>query len=251
MESLFQIDDYITEISTPDGCKWIGKTVAEVEELVGEKMTLFGFIRKDDKVLPPNPDGIIQEGCRYVVKADPVELQAIDRGTRPASVHRDAASHRQPEGGEHRLHRGHRDRRLAAAGAHPDVPPASQRQHDDAHGCGASKQAHPQAAQGGGFSRRRRFAAARQNPGDGRHHHRSQSAALGRAGAKGGYVLTDWFVSGDICGSHRFEHDWVPNDHCLLGCCAGLHSLRDFAAPRYLPGGGMANHRPPRRDDSG
>jgi di/tricarboxylate transporter len=77
MESLFQIDDYITEISTPPGCKWIGKTVAEVEKLVGEKMTLFGFIRKDDKVLPPNPDGIIQEGCRYVVKADPVELQAL------------------------------------------------------------------------------------------------------------------------------------------------------------------------------
>jgi di/tricarboxylate transporter len=77
MESLFQIDDYITEISTPPGCKWIGKTVAEVEKLVGEKMTLFGFIRKDDKVLPPNPDGIIQEGCRYVVKADPVELQGL------------------------------------------------------------------------------------------------------------------------------------------------------------------------------
>ena len=77
MESLFQINDYITEISTPTGCKWIGKTVAEVEKLVGEKMTLFGFIRKDDKVLPPNPDGVIQEGCRYVVKADPVELQAL------------------------------------------------------------------------------------------------------------------------------------------------------------------------------
>ena len=77
MESLFQINDYITEISTPPGCKWIGKTVAEVEKLVGEKMTLFGFIRKDDKVLPPNPDGVIQEGCRYVVKADPVELQAL------------------------------------------------------------------------------------------------------------------------------------------------------------------------------
>ena len=77
MESLFQIDEYITEISTPDGCKWIGKTVAEVEKLVGEKMTLFGFIRKDNKVLPPNPEGIIQEGCRYVIKADPVELQGL------------------------------------------------------------------------------------------------------------------------------------------------------------------------------
>ena len=77
MESLFQINDYITEISTPPGCKWIGKTVAEVEKLVGEKMTLFGFIRNDDKVLPPNPNGVIQEGCRYVIKADPVELQAL------------------------------------------------------------------------------------------------------------------------------------------------------------------------------
>ena len=77
MESLFQINDYITEISTPADCKWVGKTVTEVEELVGEKMAIFGFIRKDDKVLPPNPDGIIQEGCRYVVKADPVELQGL------------------------------------------------------------------------------------------------------------------------------------------------------------------------------
>ena len=77
MESLFQIDDYITEISVPAGCDWIGKTVSEVEKLVGEKMTLFGFIRKDGRVLPPNPDGVIQEGCRYVAKADPVELQAL------------------------------------------------------------------------------------------------------------------------------------------------------------------------------
>ena len=77
MESLFQINDYITEISTPADCKWVGKTVTEVEELVGEKMAIFGFIRKDNKVLPPNPDGIIQEGCRYVVKADPFELQGL------------------------------------------------------------------------------------------------------------------------------------------------------------------------------
>ena len=27
--------------------------------------------------MPPNPDGVIQEGCRYVVKADPVELQVL------------------------------------------------------------------------------------------------------------------------------------------------------------------------------
>ncbi|MEC8973490.1 MAG: SLC13 family permease, partial [Verrucomicrobiota bacterium] len=77
MESLFQIDDYITEISVPADCDWIGKTVTEAEQLVGEKMTLFGFIRKDGRVLPPNPDGVIQEGCRYVAKADPVELQAL------------------------------------------------------------------------------------------------------------------------------------------------------------------------------
>ena len=77
MESLFQIDDYITEVSIPADCKWIGETVAEVENLVGEKMAIFGFIRKDNKVLPPNPDGIIQEDCRYVVKADPFELQGL------------------------------------------------------------------------------------------------------------------------------------------------------------------------------
>ena len=77
MESLFQIEDYITEISVPSGCDWIGKTVAEVEKIVSEKMTLFGFIRKDGRVLSPNPDGVIQEGCSYVVKADPMELQML------------------------------------------------------------------------------------------------------------------------------------------------------------------------------
>jgi di/tricarboxylate transporter len=77
MESLFQISDYITEISIPDNCKWIGESVAAVEKRVGEKMTMFGFIRKDGKLVPPNPEGLIREGSRFLVKADPVELQGL------------------------------------------------------------------------------------------------------------------------------------------------------------------------------
>ncbi len=77
MESLFQISDYITEISIPENCKWIGESVAAVEKMVGEKMTMFGFIRKDGKLVPPNPEGIIREGSRFLVKADPVELQGL------------------------------------------------------------------------------------------------------------------------------------------------------------------------------
>ena len=77
MESLFQISDYITEISIPENCKWIGESVAAVEKLVGENMTMFGFIREDGKLVPPNPEGIIREGSRFLVKADPVELQGL------------------------------------------------------------------------------------------------------------------------------------------------------------------------------
>jgi di/tricarboxylate transporter len=77
MESLFQISDYITEISIPENCKWIGESVGAAEKMVGEKMTMFGFIRKDDKLVPPNPEGIIRVGSRFLVKADPVELQGL------------------------------------------------------------------------------------------------------------------------------------------------------------------------------
>tara|TARA_Y100001934_G_scaffold181001_1_gene214064 strand:- start:3983 stop:5023 length:1041 start_codon:yes stop_codon:yes gene_type:complete len=40
-------------------------------------MTIFGFIRKDGKVVSPNPTSLVQADNTYLVKADPVELRAV------------------------------------------------------------------------------------------------------------------------------------------------------------------------------
>ena len=38
---------------------------------------IFGFIRKDGKVVTPNRNNLVREGGRYLVKVDPVDLKAI------------------------------------------------------------------------------------------------------------------------------------------------------------------------------
>ena len=77
LESLFAINEYITEVRVDDESKLIGMTVGEVEKETGERMTIFGFIRKDGKVVTPNADNLVQEGNRYLLKADPVDLKGM------------------------------------------------------------------------------------------------------------------------------------------------------------------------------
>ena len=76
-ESLFAINEYITEVRVDEGSKLIGKTVSEVGKEVGERMTIFGYISKDGKVLTPNQDNLVQAGNRYLLKADPVDLKGM------------------------------------------------------------------------------------------------------------------------------------------------------------------------------
>ncbi|MBL68479.1 MAG: SLC13 family permease [Verrucomicrobiales bacterium] len=76
-DALFAINEYITEVRIPNECKFVGKTIEEVEGEVGERMTIFGFIRKDGKVVSPNPTSLVQADNTYLVKADPVELRAV------------------------------------------------------------------------------------------------------------------------------------------------------------------------------
>ena len=77
LESLFAINEYITEVRVDDGSKLIGMTVGEAEKEAGDRMTIFGFIRKDGKVVTPNMDNLVQEGNRYLLKADPVDLKGM------------------------------------------------------------------------------------------------------------------------------------------------------------------------------
>ena len=42
--------------------------LGEVEKDTGEKMMIFGFIKKDGKVVTPNRNNLVRAGSRYLVK---------------------------------------------------------------------------------------------------------------------------------------------------------------------------------------
>jgi di/tricarboxylate transporter len=76
-DTLFQIDDYVTEIRVPEDCKEVGRTVGEFAEECGDKLELIAFVRKNGKVVPTNQDGIISPDSRFLAKADPNDLQEV------------------------------------------------------------------------------------------------------------------------------------------------------------------------------
>ena len=46
---MFALKEYITEVRVPEECSFIGMTLGEVEKDTGEKMMIFGFIKKTVK----------------------------------------------------------------------------------------------------------------------------------------------------------------------------------------------------------
>jgi len=76
-DEMFAIDEYITEVRIPEECKFVGMTLGEVEKETGEKLMIFGFIRKDGKVIAPNRNNLVRAKARYLVKSDPVDLKIV------------------------------------------------------------------------------------------------------------------------------------------------------------------------------
>ncbi|MCH2377988.1 MAG: SLC13 family permease [Pedosphaera sp.] len=76
-DEMFAIDEYITEVRIPEECKFVGMTLGEVEKETGEKLMIFGFIRKDGKVIAPNRNNLVRAKARYLVKSDPVDLKNV------------------------------------------------------------------------------------------------------------------------------------------------------------------------------
>ena len=76
-ESLFSINEYITEIRIPEKSKFIGLKVREIENFTEDRLTIFGFISEDENVYTPRQDHIIQEGDRFQIMADPVDLKVM------------------------------------------------------------------------------------------------------------------------------------------------------------------------------
>ena len=75
--SLFSIDEYITEIRIPSGCKFIGLRVGEIENFTQDRISIFGFINKKNNVKSIRSDEIIEEGDSFLIKSDPVELKSM------------------------------------------------------------------------------------------------------------------------------------------------------------------------------
>ncbi len=76
-ESLFSIEEYITEIRIPAECKFIGLQIGEVEYFTKDRLTIFGQIAKDESIRSFHNEHIIKEGDRFQVKADPVDLKLM------------------------------------------------------------------------------------------------------------------------------------------------------------------------------
>ena len=76
-ESLFSIDGYITEIRIPEGCKFIGLRISEIENFTKDRLTIFGRISKDETMRMLHNDHIIKKGDRFQIKADPVDLKVM------------------------------------------------------------------------------------------------------------------------------------------------------------------------------
>ncbi len=77
IESLFSINEYITEIRIPKKSKFISLKISEIENLTENRLTISGWISKDENVETPKQDHIIQEGDRFQIMADPVDLKVM------------------------------------------------------------------------------------------------------------------------------------------------------------------------------
>jgi di/tricarboxylate transporter len=76
-ESLFSINEYITEIRIPEKSKFIGLAISKIEAFTGDRLTIFACISEDESIHTPRPDKIIKGGDRFQIKADPVDLKLM------------------------------------------------------------------------------------------------------------------------------------------------------------------------------
>ena len=76
-QSLFSIDEYVTEILVPDGSLFIDKTIDEVNRITGDKLTLFRKIGEDGKAKRFNLNHKIKADEQYLVMSDPTDLKEM------------------------------------------------------------------------------------------------------------------------------------------------------------------------------
>jgi di/tricarboxylate transporter len=75
--SNFSIDEYVTEIRIPENCKLINMKIKNIEKFSENRLEIFGYIDKEENFSILQSNAFINEGDRFLVKADPVDLKLM------------------------------------------------------------------------------------------------------------------------------------------------------------------------------
>jgi len=73
-QSLFKIDDYVTEIHIPEGCSLIGESAKDVQQLSEDKLNLLRLINSKGEAKLFNSNRLVKAGDQFLAQADPNDL---------------------------------------------------------------------------------------------------------------------------------------------------------------------------------
>ena len=76
-DSLFSIDEYITEIRIPEGCKFIGMKIGKIDKFTDNRLSILGRITDKGNLAFQQDNTTINENDRFLIKADPIELKSM------------------------------------------------------------------------------------------------------------------------------------------------------------------------------
>jgi len=75
--SLFSLDEYVTEIRFPEGSSLIGESAEEVNRITGDKLTLIRYIDEEGKARPLTHNNNIKVDDQFLAMADPGDLKEM------------------------------------------------------------------------------------------------------------------------------------------------------------------------------
>lgn len=76
-EEMFHIEDYLTELSVPEGSSWVGKALRAVEDAVEAEITVVGIVRGEYRLPAPSGYELLNDGDVLIVESDTDGLKLL------------------------------------------------------------------------------------------------------------------------------------------------------------------------------
>jgi len=76
-EALFEIEDYVTEVTIPEGSALAGKTLRDLAALTDAEVVVMGLVRQTRRRLAPSSFEVLRAGDVLIIEADPEDLQTL------------------------------------------------------------------------------------------------------------------------------------------------------------------------------